>query len=274
MIDYLQIAVAGVMHRISVNQIRPTVHDGLPVFVKRRRPGAIAAVWFGNRFLALAGSPSRMFVRPAAWADWEVNCAALLYPQRPAVQIGPGRAVIVPKISGVSLRQLLHRNDPCVHAFVAAARELRRVHQLACNYYQAAWSHGDLHLDNIMYDPAADQAVLIDFDTRHESTISPTQRHADDLNVMLLELLALPDDRWREPATALVEGYNQGCVLDELGRQLFVPHGFAKILWHTRTNGAATSRIDERLQCLRTIIQQALMPNSASRASQLCRDAG
>ena len=57
------------------------------------------------------------------------------------------------EVRGISLRQLLHRNEAVVRAFVAAARELRRVHQIPCSYYQAAWSHGDLHLDNIVYDP-------------------------------------------------------------------------------------------------------------------------
>ena len=35
----------------------------------------------------------------------------LLYPERPAVKIGPGPSVIVPKVCGISLRQLLHRNE-------------------------------------------------------------------------------------------------------------------------------------------------------------------
>ncbi|MBI3469283.1 MAG: phosphotransferase [Planctomycetes bacterium] len=272
--DNLHRLVAWLMNRVRVNQIQQSVQDGLPVFVKRRRAGGSIVIWFGNRFLALAQGGIRMFVRAHEWADWEVYCARLLYPHRPAVQVGPGLSVIVPEISGVSLRQLLRQHEAAVNAFVAAARELRRAHQIPCNYYQAAWSHGDLHLDNILYDAAADRAVLIDFDTRHEFRISQTQRHADDLKVLLLELLGLPDERWREPATALIEEYSEPAVLNELAGQLFVPRGFAKILWHTRTNCSRTPHLEQRLQGLRAIIERVVTTHSTGPGTQLCRDAG
>jgi serine/threonine protein kinase len=154
------------------------------------------------------------------------------------------------------LRQLLNRDEVVVNALAAAARELRRVHHVHCSRYEAAWSHGDLHLDNIMYDATSDRAVLIDFDTRHDFRLSHTHRHCDDLRVMLLELIALPDVQWRQAATALIEEYHEASVLEELDRQLVVPHGFAKILWHVRTGGAPTRHVEQRLQSVRTIIQR------------------
>jgi hypothetical protein len=274
MIDILQRVVAWLMNRVRVNQIQQSVQDGVPVFVKRRRAGGSIVIWFGNQFLALAGSGICMFVRADEWVEWEVHCARLLYPERPAVKIGPGRSVIVPQVRGISLRQLLHRKEAAVNAFVAAAHELRRVHQIPCSHYKAAWSHGDLHLDNIVYDLVAGRAVLIDFDTRHEFRISQTRRHSDDLKVMLLELIGLPDEQWRQPATALIEEYRDASVLKELGRQLFVPRGVAKILWHTRTNGSSTCQVEERLQRLRTIIQRVATTTSSGPGTQLGRDAG
>ena len=64
MIDKLQRVVAWLMNRVRVNQIQQSVHDGVPVFVKRRRAGGSIVIWFGNRFLALARSGICMFVRP------------------------------------------------------------------------------------------------------------------------------------------------------------------------------------------------------------------
>ena len=256
MIDRLQQFLAWLMNRVRVNQIEEQVVDGVTVFIKRRRAGGGVVIWFANQFLVLAHSGVCLFVRTAEWVDWEIHCARLLYPQRTAVKRGPGRSLIVPQVRGVSLRQWLQRHETGVGAFVAAARELRRVHQIPCRYFQAAWSHGDLHLDNIIYDQATDRAVLIDFDTRHDLRLNPTQRHSDDLQVMLLELLGLPDERWLQPATALIEEYREASVLNELGRQLIIPRGFAKILWHTRIYGAATSQLQQRLQSLRTIIQR------------------
>ena len=266
----LQRIVAWLMNRVRVNRIQRTILDGLPVVLKRRRFGGGMVIRFGNRFLSLAGSGIRMFVRARDWMAWEAHCSQLLYPDRPVVTFGPGNTVRLPEVSGISLRQILHRHQTDPRAFVAAARELRRVHQIPCRVYRAAWSHGDLHLDNILYDSATDRATLIDFDTRHELGLRRIQRHADDLKVMLLELIAMADERWIQSATTLIREYGDAVVLEELLRQLVVPHGIAKILWFTRTSGCATRQMDQRLQSLREIIQQVTatrrMPHTAGDA--------
>jgi hypothetical protein len=91
---------------------------------------------------------------------------------------------------------------------------------------------------------------------------------------MLLELMKLPEEQWCEPATALIEEYRDASILDELSRQLFVPRGFAKILWYVRTYGSATRQVEQRLQTVRTIIQRVASTPSAGAGTQLCRDAG
>jgi hypothetical protein len=256
MIELSRRVLAWLMNRVRVNRVLQAEHDGAVVFIKRRRTGAQIVVWFANRFLARANSGIEMFVHSDEWANWELHCSRLLYPERQAVKDQSGRAVIVPKANGDSLRSLLRRDmTDAKKALVLAARELRRVHQLHCSFYQAAWSHGDLHLDNIICDLNAERAVLIDFDTRHNATIGQTRRHADDLKVVLLELIALSDDKWRELATAFVREYRDGSVLRELGRQLFVPRGFSKLMWYARTNSSSIERIEPRLQTLREIVR-------------------
>ena len=257
-IDIFQRIVAWLMNRVRVNQIQRTTRDGRFVILKRRRLGGSAVIWLGNRFLSLAGSGVCMFVRSRDWMTWEAHCTRLLYPDRPAVLFGPGDAVCLPEVSGTSLRQLLHGDQVDLRAFAAAARELRRVHQIPCSVYHAAWSHGDLHLDNILYDSATGQATLIDFDTRHELGLPETQRQADDLKVMLLELMSWADGRWIQPASTLIREYGEASVCDELSRQLVVPRGLARILWYTRTSGCSTSQMDQRFQQLREIFSLPL----------------
>jgi hypothetical protein len=257
MIERVQRFVASLMNRVRVNQVQERLRDGVPVFVKRRRTGAAIVIWFANRFLKLAHSGICMFVHADEWIDWEVHCARLLYPERPGVTAGCGQTVVMPKVPGISLRKLLHRNETEVKpAFILAARELRRAHQVHCSYYNSGWSHGDLHLDNIICDMNAERAVLIDFDTRHEFRISQTQRHSDDLKIVLLELIGQARDHWIEPATAFIEEYGVDSVLRELSGRLFVPRGFARLLWYARTNGAPIHRIEPRLHSLRAIIQR------------------
>jgi hypothetical protein len=191
------------------------------------------------------------------WINWEIHCASLLYPERPAMKPDSVQAVMIPGVFGSSLRTLICRDDTNVgKAIILAARELRRVHQIHCSYYEAAWSHGDLHLDNIICDGDSERAVLIDFDTRHERRLSQTARQSDDVMVVLLELLGLPDEKWLPWATAFVEEYGERYVLSELGRQLFVPRGFARLLWYARTNCAPVHRMEPRLQLLREIVHR------------------
>jgi len=195
------------MNRVRVNRIQSQMCDGAVVFVKTRRFGGSLVVWFGNWFLYLAGSRICMFVRSRDWMKWEAHCARLLYPDRTAVKFSSSNSVVVPEICGVSIRQMLKAGYISLQAFIAAARELPRVHAIPCSDYKAAWSHGDLHPDNILYNSESDQATLIDFYTRHERNLKATQRHADDVKTVLLELLTLRNEDWIEPADCFLREY-------------------------------------------------------------------
>lgn len=266
MTERLQQFIASMMNRVRVNRIQRQMCDGAAEFVKTRRFGGGIVVWFGNWFLYLAGSGICMFVRSRDWIKWESHCATLLYPDRPAVKFNAGNAVVVPEIRGVSLRQMLKAGDIKLEAFIAAARELRRVHGIQCRDYKAAWSHGDLHLDNILYDSESDQATLIDYDTRHVRHLNATQRHADDVKTVLLELLSLRNDDWIEPAHCFLREYGNATVLNELARGLVIPHGVAKIFQFTRTGSSATRDIEQRYHRLQRIIHQVV---SAERTTSM-----
>jgi hypothetical protein len=258
MIELLLRSIAWFMSGVRVNRVEWIAHDGLSVIVKRRRCCGSVIILIGNEFLALARSGVQMFVRARAWVEWEQHCTALLYPDFPPVLVDAGLSLRMPAVPGTSLRRMLEQGDWCRGALIAAARELVRTHRLQCCFFQARWSHGDLHLDNILHDAETNRAFLIDFDTRHKLGIDENRRHADDLNVLLLELIAAPGDEWRELATAFLKEYGEVHVLQELARQLAVPRGFAKILWYTRTGCRPDREIAPRLQILRETISQVV----------------
>ncbi|MSO48955.1 MAG: hypothetical protein EXQ49_03475 [Acidobacteria bacterium] len=253
--DSLQQAAGRLMNRVRVNHVQATERDGAAVFVKRRRAGALAVIWFANRFMALAHNGTSMYLRADEWAAWEVYCAQLLYPERPGARVESSSAVVLPRVDGISVRTMVRRSHPDVRtALVLAARELRRVHETTCAHYRAGWSHGDLHLDNILCDVAEGRATLIDFDIRHAFDVSATLRQCDDVMAVLLEPIGWPDDRWLSLATAFVEEYRRPAVLEALGRQLLVPRGVARLLWYVGTNGASMKQIEPRLQKLQQIV--------------------
>jgi len=251
----LQQAASRLMNRVRINAVQAAVRGDAPVFVKRRRVGARVVIWFANRFLALARSGTRMLSRAHEWTAWEVHCVQLLYPERSGTRVESGDTVILSAVDGTSVRTMLRRNDPDVRmALVLAARELRRVHGIVCSHYRAEWSHGDLHLDNILCDVSRERAVLIDFDIRHEFAASATIRQCDDVMAVLLELIAWPCDQWRPLAAAFIGAYQRPAVLEALERQLVVPGGFARLLWYVRTHGASLTQTEPRLQNLREMI--------------------
>jgi len=261
MIELLLRLIARLMLRIRVNRVERCDREGVPAIIKRRRCCGSVVIVVGNRFLALAQSGVQMFVRTRAWMAWEQHCVGLLYADRPQVLSDPGPSVWVPAMPGTSLRRLLQEGDSCLDAFIAAARELRRAHRMQCCFFGAGWSHGDLHLDNILYDGETNRAFLIDFDTRHKLGIDENRRQADDLKVLLLELIAAPGEAWRSLATAFLNEYREAHLLNELAGQLAVPRGFAKILWHTRTGCRPYREIAPRLRILRETIRQ-LVPDA------------
>jgi hypothetical protein len=248
------------MARVRVNRVERFEHDGVSVIIKRRRWYGSAVIWLGNRFLLLARSGVQMFVSARAWVEWERHCFGLLYADAdfpPAAAEG-GASVRLPAMPGTSLRRLLEQGDLCRGALAAAARELKRAHRIHCCHFDAGWSHGDLHLDNILYDGDTGRAFLIDFDTRHMQGIDERRRHADDLKVFLLELIAAPGEAWHDLATEFVSEYGEARVLNELAGQLAMPRGFAKILWYTRTDCRPDGEIGPRLRILRETIRQAV----------------
>jgi hypothetical protein len=256
MIDRLFRVVSWLMNRVRVNQVEQRMQDGVCLFIKRRRTGAGVVIWCANWFLWLTRSGCQMFVQTREWIDWEVYCTGLLYPQRIPVRTGPGPAIAVPAVPGTSLRELLGRNEADISAFIAAAHELRRVHQISCSRYQDAWSHGDLHLDNILYDRLSNQVAFIDFDTRHEPGLNRVQRQADDLKTMILELIGLPEEPWRQFVTVLIKEYGDREVLSELARQLVIPHGVARVLWHARTYGCDPRQVERHLTIILNLLKQ------------------
>lgn len=254
--ERLQRSIAVLLNRVRVNRTIRGLRDGIPVIIKRRLWYARVVIWLGNCFLKLSESGVCMFVGADEWLAWEVHCSHLLYPDRFCKVCTPGKQICIAEVRGISLRQIVHRSEADLSSMVEAAREVRRVHRIHCRAFGSGWSHGDLHLGNVLYDRTTNRAYLIDFDTRHEFRLNETHRHADDLQVFLLELMACSDEKWFEWAMAFADAYGESTVLLELTQRLSVPRGFAGILWSTRTQGVSVQKMEIRMERLRTALQQ------------------
>jgi hypothetical protein len=234
---------------IAAVRVNAVHRDPRGAWIKRRRFGMDAVIAAGNLFLKWSHSRIVMFTSCAAWQAREVTAACALHGEGAAWVVSP-RAVGFRSLPGESLRDLLARDALTPDALVAAGRELARAH--AVNLANGAFSHGDPHTGNALYDRATGRARLIDFETEHEPDLSADERHADDLLVLLLDLLGRSrDEAWPTHARALLDGYARPEVLTALDARLVVPRGLERALWATRTEFLATNALGERIAWLR-----------------------
>ena len=111
----------------------------------------------------------------------------------------------------------------------AAGRELWRAHQVWSDEFRGPWSHGDAGTNNVVYDEKSGRARLIDFEIVHEESLPTKSRHADDLLVFLLDILALPPNRrWLNLVLAFLSAYDNAAVIARLKNQLAVPTGMKR----------------------------------------------
>jgi len=255
MMNTIQKCLARLMVGVRVNRAWSGTWSEDPVHFKRRRLGGSLTVWLGNLFLRLADSNIEMFVHSSEWAAWEKECYATLYPGLPPVAELPDGCLILPALPGVSLRRL-RQDEFTAERIAAVAKELMRTHQLHCSYFRGGWSHGDLHLDNVLLDVTTGQVHLIDFDTRHVRCLSHTRRCAEDLLVFLLDLITAETWDWQLLTKTFLQEYDDKDILHALRDQLVVPTGLRKILWLTRTNLRDDSTVKSRLEILQGFICQ------------------
>jgi hypothetical protein len=229
--------------------------DGRPAWVKRRRRGVDGLIVAGGALMKLANGGLRMFGSVARWQAWELGAFRLVHAGEPyrCGRAGP-RGLWTHEVPGRSLRE--HAADGTLTAAMlrSAGAELRRAHALCCPVTRGAWSHGDPHLGNVLYDAAAGRARLIDFETQHEPSRAAVWRHADDLLTVGLELVGrTPADLWAGLFEALLDGYARPGVVTMLGRRLRHGSYAESLLWLARSPGSTAATLKRSLAALAAI---------------------
>lgn len=91
------------------------------------------------------------------------------------------------------------------------------------------FSHGDLHLSNLVYCTEEKRASILDFETPHDRGLTPAERHGDDLQSLVLDLVGqVAAERCAPLARAFFEGYGGGPALVEARRRLVIETGLLR----------------------------------------------
>ena len=234
---------------LKINSVSEQVRRGRRLVVKRRTVYSEPLAELANVYFRMAGIPIRFWAKIADWRRWEINCFNMLNGDRFHAHGSGANTVCAGKVPGRSLSDHLKEGTLTREMMQAAGHELRRAHQIWSDEFCGPWSHGDAGTNNLLYDEATGRARLIDFEIVHDKSLSATSRHADDLLVFLLDLLALaPNREWFTLVLAFLNAYDNAPVIAQLNDQLAVPSGIAWIWWGVRTSFANPAKVKRRLR--------------------------
>ena len=247
------IARTGVqINRIRINDVTRDTVAGQNVWVKRRTRLSRWLVPVANGFFRLAGNPVEVFPTNAAWMGHEMKTFRLLNgPQRTVGMLEPD-SVYAEALPGADLVALLQKNELSVSVMETVGAAFRKMHSTWNPITDDWFSHGDPHLGNVLYDSERGAVNWVDFETAHRSRLTTTQRHADDLLVLLLDLVGRVDEAlWQALSPSFIRGYGDTAVLAELKNRLRVPKGFGAIWWAVRTSYLGRDDLHRRISWLR-----------------------
>lgn len=234
-----------------------------PVMPKRRRRAAWLVMRVANVFFRLARNPVEAIVDDDEWRAWEVACFRLLHSPESTAGVDESGTPFVSVLPGMDLSRLLTAGTLLPKHLAAAGTELRRVHHLHSHHHGAAWSHGDPHTGNFVFDAATGRARLVDFEMRHHRDLPEARRHADDLLVTLQDVCGrCADDEWLPLATAFLKGYGRAEIVAPLVELLHVPRGIPRLWWAVRTSWMRRSELERRMGVLRAELLERMQPGT------------
>ena len=247
-------AAARFVDSLKINSVSEKVRRGRRVVIKRRNGYSEQLAELANLYFRMAGIPIRFWAKIEDWRRWEVECFKMLNGDRFRVWASGDKTVCADKLSGKSLWEHLDGGTLTRQMVEAAGHEFRRAHQFWSNEFRGPWSHGDAGANNVIYNHKTHRARFIDFEIIHEKSLPTKSRHADDLLVFLLDLIAVaPNPRWLALALSFLNAYGDAAVISELKNQLALPSGMAWIWWGVRTSFANPAKVKRRLEKIRGV---------------------
>jgi hypothetical protein len=250
----LSTAATRLVDSLKINSVVEKVRGPRRIVAKSRNAYGEQLAELSNLYFRVAGIPIRFWAKTQQWRRWEVNCFNLLNGDRFRARTSGEKTVCADKLPGQSLWEHLEHGTLTSQMVEAAGQEFSRAHKFWSKKFRGPWSHGDAGTNNVIYDTKSQRARLIDFEIIHEKSLPAKSRHADDLLVFLLDLMAVaPHPQWLTLSLAFLNAYGNASVISELEHQLALPSGIAWIWWGVRTSFANPAKVKRRLEKLRDL---------------------
>jgi len=248
-------AAATFVDSLKISSTSEKSRRGRRVVIKRRNIYGEQLADLANLYFRMSGIPVRFWSKTEDWKRWEVKCFKMLNGDRFRASGSGTNTICVDKVPGESLWEHMNRGTLTRQMLEATAREYCQAHQLWSDEFGGPWSHGDPSMTNVIYNEKTGRARLIDFELVHEKSLPAKSRHADDLLVFLLDILAIvPNRQWLPFAQYFLNEYENVHVIAALEDQLTLPNGLAWIWWGVRTSFTNPAKVKRRLAKLREVI--------------------
>jgi hypothetical protein len=252
--EALSNAAARFVDSLKINSVSEAVRRGRPVVIKRRHVYGEQLTELANLYFRIADLPIRFWTKAEDWQRWEAECFKLLNGDRFRASRLRNNAICIDRLPGESLWEHLNRRTLNRRMVEEAGFEFRRAHQFWSKRFRGPWSHGDAGMANVIYDAKSNRARLIDFEIVHDKALPAISRHADDLLIFVLDLIATaPGRQWLPLTLAFLNAYDNAPVIAQLSRQLAPPSGVAWIWWGVRTSFANPAKIKQRMAKLKDL---------------------
>jgi hypothetical protein len=252
--EALSNAAARFVDSLKINSISEAVRRGRQVLIKKRNVYGEQLTELANTYFRMAGLPIRFWTKTEDWQHWEVECFKMLNGDRFRASLLRNNAICIDQLPGENLWEHLNRRTLSHRMVEAAGFEFRRAHRFRSKEFRGPWSHGDAGMANVIYDERSHRARLIDFEIVHDKALPALSRHADDLLIFMLDLIATASGRqWLPLTLAFLNAYDNAPVIAQLSRQLAPPSGMAWIWWGVRTSFANPAKIRQRLAKLQDL---------------------
>jgi len=188
--EALSNAAARFVDSLKINSISETIRRGRLVVIKRRHAYGERLTELANLYFRMAGLSIRFWTETRDWQRWEVESFQMLNGDQFRAARLRNNAICIDRLPGENLWEHLNRRTLNRRMLEAAGLEFRRAHQFRSKEFRGPWSHGDAGMANVIYDEMSNRARLIDFEIVHDKALPALSRHADDLLIFLLDLIA------------------------------------------------------------------------------------
>src|SRR5215216_1687729 len=248
-------AAVRLVDSLKINSVSEQVRRGRRLMIKQRMLYSEPLAELANMYFRMAGIPIRFWAKTEDWRRWEVKSFNMLNGDRFHARPSGANTICADKLPGRSLWDHLSEGTLTEQMMEAAGQELRRAHQFWSDEFRGPWSHGDAGTNNVIYDEKTGRARLIDFEIVHQKSLPTKLRHADDLLVFVLDLMAVaPNPRWLTLALAFLNSYDNAPVIAAVKKALAIPTGMAWIWWGVRTSFANPAKVKRRIQKIAGVI--------------------